>query len=79
MTKTKKRGRKLLKWVLIILFVTIASGAAYFALYPDVTKLKRTSPKKTAFMEYRQKEWKSRESGSRFGRIGCLWAEYLIT
>jgi monofunctional biosynthetic peptidoglycan transglycosylase len=30
----------------------------YF-VYPDVSKLRRVSPKKTAFMEYREKEWQS--------------------
>ena len=60
MVKRKKRAkRRLLKWALVILLVAIASGAVYFSLYPDVSKLKRTNPKKTAFMEYREKEWKA--------------------
>ena len=60
MAKKKKRTkRKALKWALVILLVAIASGAVYFSLYPDVSKLKRTNPKKTAFMEYREKEWKA--------------------
>jgi len=48
------------KWFYII-FVAIISGmflnvGVYFA-YPDVSKLKKQSPQKTAFMEYREKEW----------------------
>ncbi len=43
----------------------------YFLFVPDVSKLKRESPKKTALMEYRQKE--SKEKGKRF-RINQIWA-----
>jgi monofunctional glycosyltransferase len=57
--KKKRTKRKWLKWALVILFVAIASGALFFSLYPDVSKLKRINPKKTAFMEYREKEWKA--------------------
>jgi monofunctional biosynthetic peptidoglycan transglycosylase len=32
----------------------------YFLLMPDVSKLKKQNPKKTAFMEYREKEWKEK-------------------
>lgn len=34
----------------------ILSVGIYF-VYPDVSKLKKTAPKKTAFMEYREEEW----------------------
>jgi len=48
------------KWFYII-FIAIISGmflnvVVYF-VYPDVSKLKKQSPQKTAFMEYREKEW----------------------
>jgi monofunctional biosynthetic peptidoglycan transglycosylase len=29
-------------------------------IYPDVSRLKKESPKKTSFMEYREEEWRSR-------------------
>lgn len=59
MVKRKKRAkRRLLTWAFIILFVALASGVAYVSLYPDVSKLTRTNPKKTAFMQYREKEWR---------------------
>ena len=58
MKQKRKRKRRLLRWALIVLIVAIASGVVYVSLYPDVSKLKRTNPKKTAFMEYREKEWK---------------------
>jgi monofunctional glycosyltransferase len=63
-TKSKKHTkRRLLTWVLVILLIGIASGVVYVSLYPDVSKLQRTNPKKTAFMEHREKEW--REQGKR--------------
>ena len=63
MKQKRKRKRRLLRWALIILIVAIASGVVYVSLYPDVSKLKRTNPKKTAFMEYREKEWKDQGKG----------------
>ena len=30
----------------------------YIFLFPDISKLKKENPKKTAFMEYRENEWK---------------------
>ena len=49
--------RKLFK-ILIVIFVSalFVSMGVYF-IYPDVSKLKKTFPKKTAFMEYREDEW----------------------
>jgi len=50
------------KWLLIlvlglILAVTLNIGIYFF--YPGVSQLKKASPRKTAFMEYREKEWES--------------------
>ncbi len=50
------------KWLLIlisglILVVTLNIGIYFF--YPGVSQLKKASPKKTAFMEYREKEWEN--------------------
>lgn len=48
------------KWSL---FITLAIPAllllsfAFYFIYPDVAKLRTVNPKKTAFMEYREKEW----------------------
>jgi monofunctional glycosyltransferase len=48
------------KWsflaVLIILSAFILSIGYYF-IYPDIMTLRKVNPKKTAFMEYREKEW----------------------
>ena len=61
--RKKRKKRRFLTWVVVVLFVTIGAGVAYFSLYPDLSKLKRVNPKKTAFMEYREKEW--RQQGKR--------------
>jgi len=42
--------------ILVFVAALIASIGLYF-IYPDVSKLKKVAPKKTAFMEYREKEW----------------------
>jgi monofunctional glycosyltransferase len=42
--------------ILVLIAALIASIGLYF-IYPDVAKLKKVPPKKTAFMEYREKEW----------------------
>lgn len=49
------------KWIkigavaLLAVFVATA-GSAFF--YPDVSRLQKENPRRTAFMEYREKEWK---------------------
>ncbi len=44
---------------LILLLILILSGGLilYLFLVPDVSRLKKENPKKTSFMEYREKEW----------------------
>lgn len=42
---------------LVILSAFVLSIAFYF-VYPDVSILRKVNPKKSAFMEYREKEWK---------------------
>lgn len=45
-----------------VLFVLIVSAivlnVGYYLFSPDVSKLKKSNPRKTSFMEYREKEWK---------------------
>ncbi|MCX5915801.1 MAG: monofunctional biosynthetic peptidoglycan transglycosylase [Deltaproteobacteria bacterium] len=45
-------------------------GLAYLALMPDISRLKKENPAKTAFMEYREKQW--REKG-RKAQIHQVW------
>lgn len=41
--------------IFVVLLVVL-----YFAFIPDVSKLKKENPKKTAMMEYREAEWKAK-------------------
>ena len=49
-----------MKKILFLLFILILCGLGYYSLYPDVSKLKKQNPKKTALMEVREEEWKSK-------------------
>ncbi len=44
--------------ILLLVAALVASIGLYF-IYPDVSKLRKVPPKKTAFMEYREKEWQN--------------------
>ncbi len=56
--KKKNRFFKWIKLLTLLVLLSIAGFIAYFSFYPDVTRLARENPPKTAFMEYRQREWK---------------------
>ena len=55
--------------VFIILFIVLLP-LIYLLFIPDISKLKKENPKKTAFMEYREKEWK--EKGKKY-KINQIW------
>ncbi len=61
------RHKKLLFLFFLILFVGLA---LYLFLVPDVSRLKKENPKKTSFMEYREKEWQ--RQGKKY-RIQQKW------
>jgi monofunctional biosynthetic peptidoglycan transglycosylase len=63
------KGRLFKIWVLLLL-LPATFGLAYLVLMPDISQLKKKNPPKTAFMEYREKEWK--EKGRR-GQIRQAW------
>jgi monofunctional biosynthetic peptidoglycan transglycosylase len=49
------------KWILraaILLAAAFVLNITFYLLYPDVSRLKRERPAKTAFMEYRERQWK---------------------
>ena len=56
--------------VIIILVISALAIIAYLIFVPDVSRLKKENPKKTALMEYRQDEWKKR--GKKY-RITQIW------
>jgi len=57
----------------ILFFLLILAFTAFYLIYPDMGKLKKTNPKKTAFMEYREREWK--KDGKKV-RIRQKWVTY---
>lgn len=59
-----------LKWAAFILFFITLPPLLYFVSVPDVSKLKKEKPKKTALMEYREEEW--REKGKKY-RTNQIW------
>lgn len=54
----------------VIIIFLILLAAAYFFFIPDIPKLKKENPGKTAFMEYREHEWK--EKGRKYS-INYSW------
>lgn len=53
-----RRTRSLLKRILLLFAVFIVTFLAFQFFYPDVSSLKKANPGKTAFMNYREREWK---------------------
>jgi len=48
------------RWIFITLIILAGAlflDIGYYFLFPDIAALGKTNPKKTAFMEYREKEW----------------------
>jgi len=56
--------------LIVSLFIALAVFVAFHLFYPDLSKLKKTNPKKTAMMEYREAEWN--EEGKKY-RIIQKW------
>jgi monofunctional biosynthetic peptidoglycan transglycosylase len=58
------------QWLIFLISLLILPLLLYFLFVPDLSKLKKENPKKTALMEYREKE--SKEKGKRF-KINQVW------
>jgi monofunctional glycosyltransferase len=54
----------------IVLAAALLMNIALYLVYPDVSRLKRESPAKTAFMEYREQQW---EKAGLHRRIRQVW------
>ena len=61
------------RWLIILSSFLIFLLAAYLLMMPDLSKLKKGNPKKTAFMEYREKE--AREKGKKY-RAHQIWVPF---
>jgi monofunctional biosynthetic peptidoglycan transglycosylase len=49
-----------LKRIVFLSILLISIFLIYSFIFPDVSRLKKENPKKTSFMEYREKEWKQK-------------------
>lgn len=61
---------KHLKLVITALVSLLILSIAYYFIFPDVARLKKENPKKTSFMEYREKEW---ERAGKKTKIRQIW------
>jgi len=68
--KKRRSPVRILSTILIICILAISSSIGFYLFYPDISKLKKTNPGKTSFMEYREREW--REAGKK-NRIRQSW------
>jgi len=50
---------KFLKRILMLFLLLILGSIIFYSFYPDIARLKRVNPGRTAFIEYREREWKS--------------------
>jgi monofunctional biosynthetic peptidoglycan transglycosylase len=71
--KKKRRKHIFIRRIIFFAFIVFAGFIAFQFIYPDVSKLKKNNPGKTAFMEYREKEWK--KEGKKY-RIIQKWVPY---
>lgn len=66
--RSTRSRRKVKKWrfvrtakAVFLLFMLILLGSvALYGFYPDVSRLKTQNPRKTSFMEHREREWKAK-------------------
>ncbi len=64
---------RFLKRVFTLFLLLILGGITFYSFYPDVSRLKHTNPDNTAFMKYREREWKSK---GRKVRIRKKWVSF---
>jgi len=57
--RSRLRLKKIVLYVAAVVFAAIFLNICYYLVFPDVSKLKKVNPRKTSFMEYREKEWQA--------------------
>ncbi len=57
--RSRLRLKKIVLYVAAVVFAAILLNICYYLVFPDVSKLKKVNPRKTSFMEYREKEWQA--------------------
>jgi monofunctional biosynthetic peptidoglycan transglycosylase len=61
------KGRN--RWFFLLFLILVALTAFYLVLLPDVFRLNRENPSKTAFMKYREEEWKAKKERHKIVQI----------
>ena len=54
-----------IRWFFLFFFILIVLTVIYFIISPNVSDLKRKNPSRTAFMKYREEEWKGKKEHHR--------------
>lgn len=65
-----KKLKKYFIGIILLVLTAITLGIAYYAFFPDISRLKKVNPQKSSFMQYREKEWQ--EQG-RSIKIKQIW------
>jgi monofunctional biosynthetic peptidoglycan transglycosylase len=63
--------RKIAVAASVLLAAALVLNIGYYFLFPNISKLRKVNPKKTSFMEYREKEWQ--RQGKKKRRIKQSW------
>lgn len=53
----KKLNKSRLKIIILLCLLGMIGSIVFYFVYPDIGKLAKVNPKKSAFMEYREAEW----------------------
>ena len=56
------KGKRLLKAIILLLSAAFIFSIAVYFFYPNISKLKKENPKKSSFMDYREKQWKEEKN-----------------
>ena len=68
-----KMVKRYTKWIILLSLFLSFLTMLYFFSVPDLSKLKKENPQKTALMEYREKKWK--EKGKKV-RVNQNWVPF---
>ena len=52
-----RKFKRILFSIFLLALAAIVLNISYYIVFPDVSRLKKENPKKTSFMEYREREW----------------------
>jgi monofunctional biosynthetic peptidoglycan transglycosylase len=61
--------KRQLRWFVLLLSPILLFFLLYSLLMPDISKWKKENPRKTAFMEYREEQWKEKGRGINIHQI----------